>query len=80
MVSMPRPESFDDVLDAYQQAIATRRDLKDRLRIMVGAVARLTDEIAEASKTIVELRADVTKYCAANDASGPILADSKGAA
>lgn len=57
-----RPGSIDEVLAAYHQAQASRRDIEDQLRIAVGVVARLTSERDEKTQLVRELREEVKAF------------------
>lgn len=57
-----RPGSIDDVVEAYQQALRARRDVRDRLRLAVAVVERLQGEEAEHTAIVRELRDEVKNY------------------
>lgn len=57
-----RPGSIDEVLAAYHQALASRRDIEDRLRVATGVVDRLVKERDEKTRLVRELRDEVKSY------------------
>lgn len=58
-----RPNSVDDIIEAYEQTLRTLRGLKDLLRAAVVEVSRLQGEIDAKTATVRELRGEVVKFC-----------------